>query len=342
MIRRLFLLATSVIVAQACNGPNSPSPHQIGLAISGPASVAPLAAAQLTALAVFSDNSRKPATDPVTWSVADSSIALMLPSSGSIGLVRGLVLGSTTIRVTSGAFSAQAPIQVALPYAGQVGPYTISGVVAADNGQPIANASVNGWVQTGDSGYSYWYAHGPLHSDASGGYRLVGLPTGATVWVEVNATGYVQQCAAWAIVTGDLTLNAPIVSTANVTASPGPLAPGLRSISGTVVEMTAAGSQPVSGAFVVAEAGSVPDFAPSELAGAYTYTDAAGRFALCGLPSDGTVYLEADGVGNASAQVSVGPGQTSGVLITLPSSMSSMGSTRLRIPKARSGGGWRH
>jgi hypothetical protein len=201
------------------------------------------------------------------------------------------------------------------------GPYTLSGVVA-DNGHPIANASVNAWVESGGAGYSYWYAHGPLQTDASGGYRLTSLPAGAQVWVQLSAGGYVQPCPASAIISGDLTLDIALVSRANVTASPMPSPPGFRSVSGTVVEMTALGSQPVAGAFVTAEAGVNPSFAPSELPAAYTYSDAAGRFALCGLPANAPVYLEADGVGNASAEVNVAPGQTSDIQITLPSSMS--------------------
>jgi hypothetical protein len=200
------------------------------------------------------------------------------------------------------------------------GPYTISGVVN-DNGQPIANADVNAWVESGAEGYSYWYAHGPVQTDASGRYSLTSLPAGAQVWVQLNASGYVQPCAASAIISGDLTLNIALVSRANVTAAPMPSPPGLRSVSGTVVEMTATGLQPVAGAYVTAEAGLDPIFAPSELPAAYTYTDAAGRFALCGLPN-APVNLEADGVGSASAQVTVAAGQTSNIQIALPSSMS--------------------
>jgi hypothetical protein len=227
------------------------------------------------------------------------------------------------------------------PFPIATGPYHISGIVSG-NGQPVANADVNAWVETPGSSYSYWYAHGPLHTDASGAYQLAGLPGSANVWVKLNAAGYVQQCAAYAVVSGNLTMNLALVSTADVSGSPVPSAPGLRSISGTVVEMTAAGSQPVGGAYVTAEAGADPDFAPSENPAAYTYTDATGRFALCDLPTDSTVYLEADGPGSASAEVSVASGQTSDVLITLPSSMSGVGSRGRRVQNARSGGALRH
>lgn len=210
------------------------------------------------------------------------------------------------------------------------GPYSISGVVA-DNGQPVTNANVNAWVELGRLGYSYSYAHGPLYTDDSGGYRITSLPGGAQVWIKLNKYGYVQPCAVLAIISGDLTMDLALVSIANLAASPMPSAPGFRSVSGTVVEMTATGTHPVAGALVTAGASVDITIAPSENAAAYTYSDAAGRFALCGLPANTTVYLEADGVGSRSAQVSVAPGQTSDVQIALPSSMSSNGSMALGL-----------
>jgi len=210
--------------------------------------------------------------------------------------------------------------------------YTISGVVA-ENGQPIANAAVNAGVSIGDSSYSYWYAHGPQYTDASGRYRLTSLPGGAQVWVQLSKDGYSQPCAAWAIISGDLTMDLALVSRANLTASPMPSAPGFRSVSGTVVEMTATGLQPVVGAIVVAGQGPPNiSFRPSEDWAADTYSDAAGRFALCGLPANDTVALEAL-LGSASAEVSVAPGQISDIQITLPSSMSNTGSMMALRPR---------
>jgi hypothetical protein len=84
--------------------------------------------------------------------------------------------------------------------------------------------------------------------------------------------------------------------------------------------MTVTGSQPVAGAFVTAEIGVDPTIAPSENSAAYTVSDAAGRFALCGLPANTTVYIEADAVGGASGEISVAPGKTSDVQIVVPSS----------------------
>jgi len=233
--------------------------------------------------------------------------------------VLSLLIAGCGGRTPSAPSAPPSPIPTAsggLPSFIATGAYAISGVVT-ESGRPVANASINLWVELGGGGYSYWYAHGPQHTDASGGYRMASLPGGARVWVQLNKDGYVQPCAASAIISGDLTLDLALVSRANLTAAPMPEAPGLRGISGTVLEMTATGWQPVGGAIVVAGIGDNRSFAPSENAAAYTYSDTNGRFALCGLSANNTLYLEA-GVGNRFTQVSVAPGQTGGVEIKLP------------------------
>jgi hypothetical protein len=198
-------------------------------------------------------------------------------------------------------------------------PGSLTGIVA-ENGQPIADVSVDAWIEAGYGGYSYSYiSQGPVHTDASGGYRMTRLPGGAQVWIQLNKDGYVQQCAASAIISGDLTMDVALVSTAHLTASPMPSTPGLRSVSGTVVEMTATGLQPVAGARVFFSESL--GFAPDENPFAYTYSDTTGRFALCGLPANDSIPLEALG-GGKEGRASVAPGQTS-VQISLSSTMSS-------------------
>jgi hypothetical protein len=192
-----------------------------------------------------------------------------------------------------------------------VGPYVVSGAVTDTVGR-IAGANVNAWVMTSGISYSYMYAHGPLLSDAAGRYRMMGLPGGAHLWVQAYKDGYVQQCAApSATIKGDLTMDLALVAKANVTASATQPAPtGLRWVSGTIVEVTPAGKEPVSGAYI--------DFEPfPDLNVANTYSDAAGRFALCGLPQNDSVNLGA-GLGGRVAYTSVPPGQTTGIEITLP------------------------
>jgi hypothetical protein len=106
-------------------------------------------------------------------------------------------------------------------------------------------------VNQGTMGYSYMYAHGALRTDGDGRYSMTGLPAGVSVWLQVYKDGYVQQCAAAPLtVQGDMAVDLALVSKANLTPSTTPSAPGLRWVSGTIVEMTAAGKQPVGGAFV--------------------------------------------------------------------------------------------
>jgi hypothetical protein len=196
---------------------------------------------------------------------------------------------------------------------------SLTGIVA-ENGQPIANVSVDAWIEIGFGGYSYSLKHDPVFTDASGGYRMTSLPGGVRVWIQLYKDGYVQQCAASANITGDLTMDLALVSTAHLTASSMPSAPGLRSVSGTVVEMTATtGSQPVAGARVFFSESI--GFAPDENPFAYTYSDTTGRFALCGLPANYTISLEGLGEGK-EGYVSVAPGKTSDVQITLSSTLS--------------------
>lgn len=192
-----------------------------------------------------------------------------------------------------------------------VGPYVVSGAVTDAVG-PIAGANVNAWVITPGISYSYMYAHGPLLTDGAGRYRMTDLPSGANLWFQVYKDGYVQQCAALSLmIQGDLTMDLGLVANSNLTASVTQTAsPGLRSVSGTIVEITPTGKAPVAGAFV--------DFEPLEdLNVANTRSDASGRFALCGLPQNDSVTLGA-GLGGRVVYVKVPPGETTGIEITLP------------------------
>jgi len=87
-------------------------------------------------------------------------------------------------------------------------------------------------------------------------------------------------------------------------------APGFRHITGVVYQNGADGRRPVAGAFVDFEV--VEDF-PA----AISYTDAQGRFLLCGLPDGVTADVGASLNTERVAYVSVPPGQTS-IDIELP------------------------
>jgi hypothetical protein len=236
----------------------------------------------------------------ITQLAVGASIALLAAGCGS---GPALVPSAPTTANTPGVFGPT-PIPVI------TGPYAISGVVA-ESGRPIAGANVSAWVNQGTFGYSYMWAHGALLTDGGGRYRMTGLPANVGVWLQVYKDGYVHQCAAAPVtLQGDMAMDLALVSTANLTTSSTQSAPGFRSVSGTIVEMTSAGKQPVAGAFV--------DWEPLEdFPAAVTHSDGAGRFALCGLPQDETVRLGTFSGGRV-AYANIPPGQTAGVEITLP------------------------
>jgi hypothetical protein len=146
----------------------------------------------------------------------------------------------------------------------------------------------------------------------SAGHFTEKVPASFYVMTQASKAGYVQQCAVPMIqATSDMTINPTLVSKANLTASP-PSVAGLRSVSGVIVELTAAGKQPVVNAAVAYED-------PPDRPLAFTYSDAAGRFGLCNLPQDQPVTLSVGlGGGARYAYATVPPGQTTGVEITLP------------------------
>lgn len=192
-----------------------------------------------------------------------------------------------------------------------LGPYAITGTVQ-EGGRPIPGVNVNAFVieNGGGFGYSWWWAHGPLRADSAGRYQISGLPGSTRVWLVAFQDGYVQQCAAVVLaIRGDTTVDIPLVSAAAVALSPGSPS-GLRSVSGSIKLVTSDGRQPAAGAFVDFEP--IPDF-PA----ATTRADGAGRFALCGLPANDTVWLGAAS-GPHVAYAAVPPGQSEGVEIVLP------------------------
>jgi len=176
----------------------------------------------------------------ITRLAVGASFALLAAGCGS---GPASVPSAPTTASTPGVFGPT-PIPV------NSGPYAISGVVE-ESGRSIAGANVNAWVNQGTMGYSYMYVHGALLTDGGGRYQMRGLPAGVGVWLQVYKDGYVQQCAAAPVtVQGDMAMDLALVSKANVTVSTTQSAPGLRSVSGTIVEMTSAGKQPIAGAFV--------------------------------------------------------------------------------------------
>ena len=209
------------------------------------------------------------------------------------------------------------PTSSPFPPAPTTGLQSVSGSITEMTTQgprPVSGASVNAWVQQGNFGYSYWWANGPRSSDASGRYELANLPDSSRITLQVWKDGYVQQCAVPGfIASGASTIDLRLVPKAVVSAErssvPAP-APGFRHVTGVVYENSTEGRRPVAGAFV--------DFEPMEdFPAAITYTDAQGRFLLCGLPDGISAPLGASLNTERVAYISAPPGQTS-IDIELP------------------------
>src|SRR4030095_14381843 len=82
-------------------------------------------------------------------------------------------------------------------------PYTVTGNIFDTQGGPVANVSVNIWIQQERSGYSYWWANGPLRSDAAGHFVAPNVPN-SQITVFAFQDGYVQPCAVRAEIGSDL------------------------------------------------------------------------------------------------------------------------------------------
>lgn len=209
------------------------------------------------------------------------------------------------------------PTSAPFPPVATTGPNSVSGSITEITTQgprAVGAVSVNAWVEQGHFGYSYWWANGPQSSDASGRYELSNLPDGSRVTLQIWKDGYVQQCAAPGFTASatsriDLRLVPKALVSADRSSVPAP-APGFRHVTGVVYENTAEGRRPVAGAFV--------DFEPvDDFPAAITYTDAQGRFLLCGLPDGLAVGLGASLNTERVAYVTALPGQTS-IDIELP------------------------
>ncbi len=225
--------------------------------------------------------------------------------------------GASTITAPTAPTPLPAPASPFAPGATS-GANSVGGFISEMTSQglrAVAGVSVSAWVDLGRSGYSYMWAHGPRSTDASGRYQLTNLPDGASVTLQVWKDGYVQQCAAPTLKAGgDATLDLRIVSKAALSADPSsvpPQAAGYRIISGVIYENSSDGRRPVPGAFV--------DFEPFEdFPAAITFSDAQGRYLLCGIPDGSPAELGASLTTSRVAYISVPPHQTTGVDIQLP------------------------
>ena len=227
-------------------------------------------------------------------------------------LLAGMAVGCGGSTVTSPTAPASIPPLPASPFppGATSGSNSVAGVITEttrEGPRPVAGVSVSAWVDLGRYGYSYMWANGPRATDAGGRYQLGNLPDAANVRLQIWKEGYVQQCAAPTLrPSGPSTLDLRLVSKALLSADPAsvPAPPqAFRNISGVVYENTADGKRPVPGAPV--------DFEPIEdFPAAITYSDAQGKYLLCGLPDDAAAQLSASMTTARVAYVSVPPHQT--------------------------------
>jgi hypothetical protein len=182
---------------------------------------------------------------------------------------------------------------------------TVSGLVTGD-GTPLTDVDVEVRNQ---------HVMERARTDASGRYRVVVHSADSpTVWV----TAYhhdrfrFQPCGAWVeqleFDPAERTVDVKLSSLEALSGEVPVAAAGRRRISGTLYALTSAGREPASDA-VVAWDLSDDDYK------AWTQTDSAGRFTLCGLPVDRVHLIAREG--NQYAWMDVEAGGDTSVELTL-------------------------
>jgi hypothetical protein len=116
--------------------------------------------------------------------------------------------------------------------------------------------------------------------------------------------GFVQQCAATVVMRAGVSLDLQLTSIANLSAAHPLSDAGFRTLSGTVFESMPAGRRPVADAAVSAYSEALP----YGEAVAFTKSDAAGRYWLCGISQGRIPYLVAEKQGYNSNASPVDPG----------------------------------
>lgn len=67
---------------------------------------------QLVAIGTFSDHTTQDLSSQATWSSADTGLATVSNTTGSVGLLQAIAVGSTSVTATSGSIIANVPLQV--------------------------------------------------------------------------------------------------------------------------------------------------------------------------------------------------------------------------------------
>jgi hypothetical protein len=225
-----------------------------------------------------------------------------LPASAIVLVLLGSACGH------NGADQVSTPF-VPAPAAQTSGFVTLSGTVTdGTSGAPIAAAGV-GLL------YSPSLTTFASTTDENGHYQisnLPNLPNGLQSWVTASAMGYLQPCAAQLALHGDTTVNLQLVSSAALSISsnaPSSRIPGTRNAAGFVYRIAADGRHPVPGVFVALQGPFDSDATVST-----TITDSTGHYALCGLPMNEEIFLEAYyGTMVGSGAISISAGATDAV-----------------------------
>jgi hypothetical protein len=157
------------------------------------------------------------------------------------------------------------------PY-GPTGTLAVSGAsfrAVGGTRQPVPGANVEVRVTLGTLDYYF----GTFAADGQGRYRVAGLPAGRASFFATTA-GHRQPCSNFLNVASDAVLDLELVTPEH----PTPATAGPFTVSGIVGEKTPDGTRPASGA----ELG-VERWFDEVIAG--TWSDADGRYLLCGLPA---------------------------------------------------------
>jgi len=162
--------------------------------------------------------------------------------------------------------------------------FVVRGELFSNETGMIANAPINLWIQSGDSGFAM-----PLSSDGLGRFETEVSPQ-SEITLFASKDGFVQPCAVRSHVTQDVEVRIEMlpVSALNVVNAPLPQSSAEPSVTGTIFETTPDGRQIIAGANLWLEWGvGIPV--------ATTTTDLRGGFYLCNLPTDTYIYISKTG-----------------------------------------------
>lgn len=234
--------------------------------------------------------------DTVTWSIAAVNGTSCVPTScGSIdgsgqysapatSRAMSVLVTATSITDPRNTATATVVLRSLQPPADR---YTLSGEVFAIDSGALADVPINIWIGLPGWGYSYWWAHGPLHSNALGLFEAPYLPNSAHISIDARKAGYFQPCAVTMRITEDSTVRIELVSASTLDAfdPPRPQLATEPTLSGNIFETTATGRQPVPGAML---------WVASELDEVFatTLSDRGGNYFVCNLDDlPDTAYL---------------------------------------------------